>query len=190
MSDLQKSHRESAPDREVATLGGGCFWCLEAVFEGMEGVKRVVSGYAGGTVKNPTYERVCAGTTGHAEVVRVEFDPRETSYEAILDVFFSIHDPTTRDRQGADVGSQYRSVIFHHDDRQEEIARKKVAALESSGIWKRPVVTQIAPFEAFYEAEEYHQDYFAKNPDAGYCRAVVAPKVLKFRELFPEKAKG
>jgi len=189
MADGQKSSQPAVTEKEIATLGGGCFWCLEAVFEEMAGVKRVVSGYAGGSVRNPTYDQVCTGTTGHAEVVQIEFDPRVTSYEAILGAFFSIHDPTTRDRQGADVGSQYRSVIFYHDDRQEEIARRKIAELESSRAWKRPIVTEVLPFRDFFEAEAYHQDYFKKNPHAGYCQAVVAPKVLKFRELFPDKLK-
>jgi peptide-methionine (S)-S-oxide reductase len=189
MAEEKKSSEGSGPQKEVATLGGGCFWCLEAVYEEMEGVGKVVSGYAGGKAKNPTYREVCDGTTGHAEVVRIEFDPRVTSYEALLDVFFTIHDPTTVDRQGADVGSQYRSVILYHDNRQKETAEKKIAALESSGKYKRPVVTEVVPLDTFYEAEEYHQDYFAKNPEAGYCQAVVAPKVLKFRELFPEKLK-
>ncbi len=189
MADEQKSSQRTVPDNEVATLGGGCFWCLEAVYEEMEGVKKVVSGYSGGSVKNPTYERVCGGSTGHAEVVRIEFDPRVVTYDNILGVFFTVHDPTTADRQGADVGSQYRSVIFFHDDRQEQIAKKKITELDSSKIWKRPIVTEVVPFEVFYEAEEYHQNYFERNPEAGYCRAVVAPKVLKFRELFPDKLK-
>jgi peptide-methionine (S)-S-oxide reductase len=189
MADEQKTSQPKVPDKEIATLGGGCFWCLEAVFEEMEGVTRVVSGYSGGSVKNPTYEQVCTGTTGHAEVVQIEFDPRVVTYETILGVFFSVHDPTTPGRQGADVGSQYRSVIFYHDDRQKEIAEKKIAELESNKIWKRPIVTEVVPFKAFYEAEEYHQDYFKRNPHAGYCQAVVAPKVMKFRELFPEKLK-
>ena len=189
MADEQESSQGTAPDTEVATLGGGCFWCLEAVFEEMEGVKKVVSGYAGGSVKNPTYQEVCSGATGHAEVVQIEFDPRVVTYERILSVFFTIHDPTTLDRQGADEGSQYRSVIFYHDDRQEQAAKKKIAEIESSKIYKRPVVTEVVPFKVFYEAEEYHQDYFKKNPEAAYCRAVVAPKVMKFREFFPDNLK-
>jgi peptide-methionine (S)-S-oxide reductase len=186
VNTAQTSSGDAVRDTELATLGGGCFWCLEAVFEDMEGVKSVVSGYAGGTVKNPSYDDVCSGTTGHAEVVRIEFDPRVVAFEKILSVFFTIHDPTTMNRQGADVGSQYRSIILYHDDRQKEIAEKKIQELESSKKWGRPVVTEVAPLEAFYEAEKYHQDYFKKNPQAGYCRAVVAPKVLKFREIFPE----
>lgn len=189
MADEQISSQRAAADTETATLGGGCFWCLEAVFEEMEGVKRVVSGYAGGQAKNPTYERVCTGTTGHAEVVQIEFDPRVVGFEDLLRVFFAIHDPTTRDRQGADVGSQYRSVIFFHNDKQKKFAEKKIAEVDAFGPWERPVVTEVAPLEVFYEAEEYHQDYFRKNPEAGYCSAVVAPKVLKFREFFPESLK-
>lgn len=186
MSAAQSSGGDEVRGTEAATLGGGCFWCLEAVFEEMEGVKSVVSGYAGGTVKSPSYDDVCSGTTGHAEVVRIEFDPKVVGFEKILDVFFTIHDPTTMNRQGADVGSQYRSVILYHDDRQKEIAEKKIAGLGSSKKFGRPIVTQVIPLGEFYEAEEYHQDYFEKNPQAGYCRAVVAPKVIKFREIYPE----
>jgi peptide-methionine (S)-S-oxide reductase len=189
MNGEQGQNTEPAGGREIATLGGGCFWCLEAVFEDMEGVTNVVSGYSGGTVTNPSYQEVCSGETGHAEVVQIEFDPREVSYDELLDVFFTVHDPTTADRQGADVGTQYRSVIFYHDDGQKQIAENKVQELDASKKWRTPVVTQILPFKAFYEAEEYHQDYFKKNPHAGYCQAVVAPKVLKFREFFPEKVK-
>ena len=189
MADERRSSPPSVADKEIATLGGGCFWCLEAVFEEMEGVKRVVSGYAGGTVKNPTYEQVCTGTTGHAEVVQIEFDPRVVTFDDVLGVFFTVHDPTTRDRQGADVGSQYRSAIFYHGDRQKETAGRKIEEIESDKLWKRPIVTELVPFTVFYEAEDYHQDYFEKNPEAGYCRAVVAPKVLKFREIFPDRVK-
>jgi len=186
MKAEQTSNGDTVRDTELATLGGGCFWCLEAVFEDMEGVKSVLSGYAGGTVKNPSYDDVCSGATGHAEVVRIEFDPRIVGFEQILNVFFAIHDPTTMDRQGADVGSQYRSIILYEGDRQKAIAEKKLQELESSKKWGRPIVTEAVPLEAFYEAENYHQDYFKKNPQAGYCRAVVAPKVLKFHEIFPE----
>jgi len=186
MSAAQASGDDTVHVPEAATQGGGCFWCLEAVFEEMEGVTGVVSGYAGGTVKNPSYDDVCSGTTGHAEVVRIEFDPRVVAFEKILDVFFTIHDPTTMNRQGADMGSQYRSVVLYHDDRQKEIAEKKILSLETSKKFGRPIVTQIVPLDAFYEAEKYHQDYFKKNPHAGYCQAVVAPKVIKFRDIFPE----
>jgi peptide-methionine (S)-S-oxide reductase len=189
MNDERGKTEATPSNGGVATLGGGCFWCLEAVFEDMEGVKNVVSGYSGGSVKNPAYEAVCSGETGHAEVVQIEFDPRVVGYDELLDVFFTIHDPTTANRQGADVGTQYRSVIFYHDDRQKEIAEKKVHELESSKKWRGPIVTEIVPLDTFYGAEDYHQDYFKKNPHAGYCQAVVAPKVLKFREFFPERVK-
>ncbi len=166
----------------VATLGGGCFWCLEAIFERIDGVTEVVSGYAGGTKPDPTYEEVCTGTTGHAEVVRVTFDTKRLSYADLLDVFFKAHDPTTLDRQGADVGSQYRSIILYEGDEQRkaaEAARKKAAK-----DWKDPVVTEIAPLKAFYRAEDYHQDYFDNNRNAGYCRVVIAPKLNKLKLAF------
>ena len=171
---------------EKATFGGGCFWCLEAVYDQVDGVDSVTSGYAGGTQPNPTYEQVCSGRTGHAEVVQLSFDPDKIGYEDLLEIFWKAHDPTTLNRQGADVGSQYRSVILYHDERQEEIAEKKIAALEASRKFGRPIVTEIVPLREFYEAEKYHQDYFKKNPHAGYCQAVVAPKVTKFREIFPD----
>jgi peptide-methionine (S)-S-oxide reductase len=189
MSGQQTPAEQPARQTEVATLGGGCFWCLDAVYGELKGVKSVVSGYSGGTVKNPTYEQVSSGTTGHAEVVQIEFDPRVITYDDILTVFFSIHDPTTVNRQGADLGSQYRSVIFYHDDRQKEIAEKKIKEVDASREWPRPVVTEVVPFEGFYKAEDYHQEYFERNPGAGYCRAVIAPKVSKFREHFKEKLK-
>ncbi|MGD2148172.1 MAG: peptide-methionine (S)-S-oxide reductase MsrA [Anaerolineae bacterium] len=167
---------------EVATLGGGCFWCLEAVFDELQGVEDVVSGYAGGTVSNPTYEQVSLGTTGHAEVVQVTFDPGVIAYGEILEIFFDIHDPTTLNRQGADVGPQYRSVILYHDPRQKEIAEQVIAELDVSGKWSKPIVTAVEPLEAFYEAEAYHQEYLARNPRQPYCRAVISPKVAKFRK--------
>jgi len=167
---------------EVATLGGGCFWCLEAVFDELHGVEDVVSGYAGGTVSNPTYEQVSLGTTGHAEVVQVTFDPEVITYREILEIFFDIHDPTTLNRQGADVGPQYRSVILYHDARQKETAEALIAELGASGTWSRPIVTAVEPLEAFYEAEAYHQEYFTRNPRQPYCRAVISPKVAKFRK--------
>jgi peptide-methionine (S)-S-oxide reductase len=173
--------------RESATLGGGCFWCLEAVYQDLRGVETVVSGYAGGHVPNPTYEQVCSGATGHAEVVRVTFDPAEVSFREILEVFFTIHDPTTLNRQGADVGTQYRSAIFYHTPEQERVAREVVREFEEAGVWDSPVVTEIAPLEIFYPAEEYHQNYFRRNPNQPYCQAVVAPKVSKFRKKFLEK---
>ncbi len=174
---------------ETATLGGGCFWCLDAVFRGLKGVSRVVSGYAGGHVPNPTYEQVCGKKTGHAEVVRVEFDPAEIAFADILRVFFTIHDPTTKDRQGADVGPQYRSVVFFHSEEQKRTAEAVMAEVAAVGVWDGKVVTELAPAPEFYPAEPEHQDYFARNPWSGYCRAVVAPKVQKFRKTFADRVK-
>lgn len=170
--------------REWATLGGGCFWCLEAVFEQLRGVDKVVSGYAGGTALEPSYEQVCTGQTGHAEVVQVTFDPAAISYRDILDVFFATHDPTTRNRQGADVGTQYRSVAFYHTPEQKRIAEERIAELNAEKIWNAPIVTEVAPLEAFYPAEGYHQGYFRKNPGQAYCQVVIAPKLAKFRKHF------
>ena len=166
---------------ELATLGGGCFWCLEAVFQDLKGVERVVSGYAGGSVPNPSYEDVCTGRTGHAEVVQVTFDPAVLSYRDLLQVFFGIHDPTTLNRQGPDVGTQYRSAIFHHGSEQERVASEVIAELERQGIWDSPIVTEVTAAPPFYPAERYHQEYFRRNPGQGYCRVVIAPKVAKFR---------
>jgi peptide-methionine (S)-S-oxide reductase len=168
----------------VATLGGGCFWCLEAVFAGFDGVRRVVPGYAGGTVPNPTYEQVCTGMTGHAEVVQITFDPAVISYRDLLEVFFAIHDPTTPNRQGADVGTQYRSIILYHDLQQKEAAGQMIAALEAARVWPAPIVTQVVPLEAFYPAEAYHHDYYRRNSDQPYCRFVIAPKLAKARKQF------
>ena len=173
---------------EVAILGGGCFWCLEAVYLEVRGVTRVESGYMGGQVLNPTYEQVCTGQTGHAEVVRLEFDPSVISYRDILEIFFTIHDPTTPDRQGNDVGTQYRSAIFFTSPEQEATARKVMA--EMAAVWDAPIVTQIVPQETWYKAEEYHQNYFAQHPLQGYCAFVVAPKVQKFRKTFAERLKA
>jgi peptide-methionine (S)-S-oxide reductase len=175
---------------EVATLAGGCFWCLEAVFQGLKGVERVVSGYAGGSVPNPSYEEVCGGGTGHAEVVQVTFDPAVLRYRDLLDVFFAIHDPTTLNRQGADVGTQYRSAIYYHSPEQERTAHAAIAEIERAGVFDAPIVTEVAPFTVFYPAEEYHQDYFRRNPGQGYCRAVIAPKVAKFRKEHLERLKA
>src|SRR4051812_32605229 len=169
---------------ETATLGGGCFWCLEAVYQELKGVQHVESGYAGGHVPDPSYEQVCEGTTGHAEVVRVEFDPILVSYREILEIFFTIHDPTTLNRQGNDVGTQYRSVIFHHTPEQQRDARETIASLEREKVWEDPIVTEVQPFSVFYAAEGYHQDYFNKNPNQPYCSAVVAPKVSKVRKAY------
>jgi peptide-methionine (S)-S-oxide reductase len=174
---------------EVATLGGGCFWCLEAVYDDITGVKSVESGYAGGQTRNPSYEQVCTGRTGHAEVVQVTFDPSQISYREILNVFFAIHDPTTPNRQGADVGTQYRSVIYYHSADQEQTAREVIQSLNDQHIWSSPIVTQVEPISDFYEAEEYHQEYFAKNPNQPYCNVVIAPKVAKFRKQHLEMLK-
>ena len=178
-----------ASSNQVATFGGGCFWCLEAVFKELRGVIEVVSGYAGGSVKNPSYRDVCSGRTGHAEVVQITFDPGVISYRDLLRIFFSIHDPTTLNRQGADVGTQYRSVIFWHDEAQKQVAQETIRELSDEGVWKAPIVTQVLPLEAFYRAEDYHQNYFDQNPNQPYCQAVVAPKLAKFRKLFAEKRK-
>jgi peptide-methionine (S)-S-oxide reductase len=172
---------------EVATLGGGCFWCLDAVYRGLRGVVKVESGYAGGAPDNPSYELVCSGRTGHAEVVQVTFDPTAISFRELLDVFFVIHDPTTLNRQGADIGTQYRSVIFYHSDEQKRAAESVIRELEASGRYDDRIVTQVAPAPTVFPAEEYHQDYFARNPGRGYCQAVVAPKVAKARKTFFEK---
>ena len=176
--------------KETATLGGGCFWCLEAVFEQLRGVERVQSGYAGGTVANPSYKQVCGGGTGHAEVVQITFDPSVFSFGELLDVFFDIHDPTTLNRQGADVGTQYRSAIFFHSPEQKRVAEEKTAALNASAVYRVPVVTQVVPFESFYPAEDYHQGYFRNNPYQGYCQLVVAPKVAKMQAHFADKLKA
>ena len=175
---------------EVATLGGGCFWCLEAVYEELRGVEKVESGYAGGAVPNPTYRQVCTGTTGHAEVVQVTFDPEVVSFREILEVFFTIHDPTTLNRQGADVGTQYRSAVFYHDEEQKRVAAEVVAELEESRLWNDPIVTEVAPFDTFYVAEDYHQEYYRNNGYQPYCQVVIAPKVAKFRKQYLEKLKA
>lgn len=174
---------------EVATLGGGCFWCLEPIFAQLKGVEDAVVGYAGGKTAAPTYEQVCTGLTGHAEVVQVTFEPAAISYREILEVFFSVHDPTTRNRQGADVGTQYRSIILYHNEEQRQTAESLIAELNQKGIWQKPIVTEVAPFTVFYPAEEYHQEYFEKNPYAGYCQVVIQPKVGKFRKQFAERLK-
>ncbi|HXF96888.1 MAG TPA: peptide-methionine (S)-S-oxide reductase MsrA [Gemmatimonadales bacterium] len=175
---------------EIATLAGGCFWCLEAVFQQLRGVERVQSGYAGGHVPNPSYEQVCTGTTGHAEVVQIIFDPEVITFRELLEVFFTVHDPTTLNRQGPDVGTQYRSAIFYHSPEQQAAARQVIGELEARKLWDDPIVTEVAPLTAFYPAEEYHRDYYRRNPNQAYCRAVVAPKVAKARKLFLEKLKA
>ncbi|PYO88843.1 MAG: peptide-methionine (S)-S-oxide reductase [Gemmatimonadetes bacterium] len=175
---------------EVATLAGGCFWCLEAVFEQLRGVTKVVSGYAGGHVPTPSYEAVCTGTTGHAEVVQVTFDPDQLSYRDLLGVFFTLHDPTTLDRQGGDVGTQYRSAIFYHDDEQRRSAEEVVRELEAEHVFDDAIVTKLEPLKAFYPAEEYHREYYRRNQNQPYCRAVIAPKVAKLRSKYLEKLKA
>ena len=175
---------------EIATLAGGCFWCLEAVYQEMEGVRAVESGYMGGQVANPTYEAVCSGTTGHAEAVQVTFDPEVTTYGDVLRVFFAIHDPTTRHRQGNDVGTQYRSAIFYHDDRQRATAEEVIRELNAEQIWSSPIVTEVQPASTFYKAEDYHQEYFRNHPRQPYCAYVVAPKVQKFRQKFAAKLRA
>jgi len=177
------------PSREVATVGGGCFWCIEAIFSELAGVEKVESGYAGGVVPNPTYEQVCEGRTGHAEVVQVTFDPGILSYKDLLRIFFRVHDPTTPNRQGADVGTNYRSVIFYHSERQKQEASEVIREVTEAKIWKHPIVTQLEPIQQFYKAEPYHQEYFRNNPRQPYCQIVIAPKVRKFREHYEQKLK-
>ena len=174
---------------ETATLGGGCFWCLEAAYNELRGVERVISGYAGGTVPNPSYEQVCSGRTGHAEVVQVTFDPSVISYREILEVFFTIHDPTTLNRQGHDVGTQYRSIILYQTPEQEGTARAVIDEVNASGIWPAALVTQLEPLDHFYPAEAYHQNYFERNPYQPYCQIIIAPKVAKVRERYLARLK-
>lgn len=178
------------PRFETATFGGGCFWCLEAVFEEVAGVGKVVSGYAGGQTDRPTYEEVCGGDTGHAEVIQITYDPAVVSYDELLAVFFSTHDPTTVDRQGADVGSQYRSIILTHGDGQQATAKALIARLTGENVFDRPVVTTVEPLAVFFPAEQYHQDYYRRNPSQGYCQAVIAPKMAKFRQQHAQRLKG
>lgn len=175
---------------EIATLGGGCFWCLEAVYDEVRGVTDVVSGYSGGHVQNPTYEQVCSKTTGHAEVVQIRFDADQISFRDILDVFFTIHDPTTLNRQGNDIGPQYRSAIYYHNEEQKQDAEAAIAAVSTAGLYPNRIVTEVTPFSVFYPAEGYHQEYFRRNPQAGYCQFVVAPKVAKFRKMHLERLKA
>lgn len=174
---------------EKATLGGGCFWCVEAIYQDVKGITNVASGYAGGHVPNPTYRAVCDGTTGHAEVIQLTFDPDVISYEDILYIFWRTHDPTTMNRQGADVGTQYRSIVLYHDEEQKATAVRSKAETDTSGLYPTPIVTEIAPLEEFYEAEDYHQDYYKSNPNQPYCMAVIDPKVRKFRKSFQDKLK-
>jgi peptide-methionine (S)-S-oxide reductase len=175
---------------EMATLAGGCFWCLEAVYQQLKGVEKVVSGYAGGHVKNPSYQAVCNGTTGHAEVVQVTYNPDVVTYKDLLDVFFTIHDPTTLNRQGNDVGTQYRSAIYTHTPEQKAIAEQTIKDVTTEGVWDNRIVTEVTPLDVFYPAEDYHQNYFVDNPYQGYCRVVIAPKVAKFRQKYLAKLKA
>jgi peptide-methionine (S)-S-oxide reductase len=185
----QQPSTNGTPGTEVATLGGGCFWCLEAVYDQLDGVISVESGYSGGHVANPTYRAVCTGNTGHAEVVRITFDPSTVSYREILEVFFTIHDPTTLNRQGADVGTQYRSAIFTHSPEQEAAARAVIQGIEAARLWPNPIVTEVTPAGPFYVAEDYHQEYFTHNAGQPYCQVVIAPKVAKFRKHYLDKLK-
>ncbi len=189
MEPVDNNYSQSGK-REIATLAGGCFWCLEAIFDDLKGVTNVVSGYSGGQTPNPSYEQVCTGRTGHAESVQVTFDPAVISYRELLEVFFTIHDPTTLNRQGADVGTQYRSAIYYHTPEQKAAAEEVMARLAAEKVWDRPIVTELKPFTAFYPAEEYHQEYFARNPYQPYCQVVIAPKVAKFRKHYLERLKA
>jgi peptide-methionine (S)-S-oxide reductase len=179
----------SESNSEVATLAGGCFWCLEAVFDDLKGVENVQSGYSGGHLPDPTYHQVCTGETGHAEVVQITFDPKIVSFRDLLQIFFTIHDPTTLNRQGPDVGTQYRSAIFYHSPEQRAVAARTISEMDAAEIWDNPIVTEVAQFTEFYPAEDYHRDYYLRNPNQPYCRAVIEPKVAKFRKLFLERLK-
>ena len=175
---------------ERATFGAGCFWCVEAIFDRVKGVEKVTSGYSGGDIVNPSYKEVSTGNTGHAEVVQIEFDPEVVSYKELLEIYWKTHDPTQLNRQGADVGPQYRSVIFYHNDKQKELAESYKQKLEEAGIWEKPIVTAIEPFKNFFEAEDYHQDYYENNKSQGYCQFVITPKLEKFKEVFKDKLKA
>ena len=189
MTGRMKQPSSSSHGSEVATLGGGCFWCLEAVFMELKGVEKVESGYSGGAAADPTYREVCSGSTGHAEVVQITFDPQALSYKELLEVFFTMHDPTTLNRQGADVGSQYRSAIFYHTPEQKTITDQVIKEISAAGIWRGPIVTEVTPFIAFYPAEDYHQDYYKNNSEQPYCRMVIEPKVAKLRKQYLSKLK-
>ncbi|HEX9246405.1 MAG TPA: peptide-methionine (S)-S-oxide reductase MsrA [bacterium] len=182
--------RSAGSGREVATLAGGCFWCIEAVFAELKGVERVVSGYSGGTVPNPTYRQVCTGSTGHAEAIQITFDPKVVSFREILDVFFTVHDPTTLNRQGPDEGPQYRSAIFYHSDTQKAAAEQVIRELAAARVWRDPIVTEVTPSQAFYQAEDYHQEYFKLHGEQPYCRAIISPKIAKFRARYRGKLKA
>ena len=185
----KKAAMNSEEGLETATLAGGCFWCLQPLFQELQGVEEVEVGYSGGSVVNPSYRQVCTDTTGHAEAIQIRFDPEIVSYDRLLRVFFSVHDPTTLNRQGPDAGSQYRSSIFTHSPEQEATAKRVISDLQTEGIWDAPIVTEVTPYTTFYRAEEYHQDYYRKNPTQGYCRAIITPKVAKFRTQFQAELK-
>ncbi len=190
MNQLESASANPPAGNEVTTLAGGCFWCMEAVFDELEGLTRVESGYSGGVVANPTYHQVCMGTTGHAEVVQITFDPKVISFKEILEVYFTVHDPTTLNRQGADAGTQYRSAIFYHNVQQKAIAEQVIKEIEAAKIWRAPIVTEVRPFETFYKAEGYHQEYFKLNGEQPYCRLVIVPKMVKFREHYRKRLKS
>jgi peptide-methionine (S)-S-oxide reductase len=181
---------ENMNGKGLATLGGGCFWCTEAIFSELRGVEKVESGYSGGTVPNPSYEQVCTGRTGHAEVVQIIFDPKVISFKELLQIFLTMHDPTTINRQGADVGAQYRSIILYHNDEQKAIAAQVIKDMESAEVWDRPIVTEVKPFETFYRAEDYHQEYFKHNAGQAYCQLVIAPKVAKLRKQYRDRLRA
>jgi peptide-methionine (S)-S-oxide reductase len=185
----QPANDQSAENADVATFGAGCFWCVEAVFQEVDGVLAVQSGYAGGKIENPSYRQVCTGTTGHAEVCQIQFDPKRVSYDDLLQVFWRTHDPTTLNRQGNDVGTQYRSVIFYHNDNQRKLAEERKRQLDHAKVWPKPIVTEISPLPKFYKAEAYHQNYYRSNPRQGYCQFVIRPKLEKFRKVFQDKLK-
>ena len=187
--DTKRNAIMQDPNKEVATFANGCFWCTEAIFDQVKGVSSVISGYSGGHIKNPSYREVTRGTTGHAEAIQISYDPQVISYVELLEIFFKTHDPTTLNRQGADVGTQYRSAVFYHSEEQAKLAKEIIAALDKEKIWKNPIVTEVTEFSNFYSAEDYHQEYFANNPEAGYCRVVIQPKVEKFTKIFKDKLK-
>lgn len=189
IGSMEKNGSLTSPNKAIATLGGGCFWCVEAVFNELQGVEKVISGYSGGAIENPTYRQICSGNSGHVEVVQVIFEPNVISYEDILTVFFHVHDPTTLNRQGNDVGEQYKSVIFYQDEAQKASAEKVIQASGASGLWKNPIVTEVTKLKRFYPAEDYHQSYYKENPNQGYCVFVISPKMKKFREQFKDKLK-
>ncbi len=188
--NLPQTPVNAPPGKEIATIAGGCFWCTEAIFRDLRGVQEVMPGYAGGHVPNPSYERVCVGTTGHAEGIQIVFDPQVISYHDLLSIFFTVHDPTTLNRQGADTGTQYRSAVFTHSPEQEATARQVIAEVEEAKIWPAPIVTEVTPFTNFYPAESYHVDYYERNPGQGYCQVVIAPKVTKFRQKYADRLKS